>query len=187
MIKNALVQNKKRQWGLIRHARRSSKLQTSCWCETGAELKVLPHRASLPLTCCRAAEQRVSLDFSQETIKRHKDSSPNRNVLTFNTSNNERLCQNAFGWPEAHCWDVTVMRCLWRQEIWIVTHNTGWRPTSCVLDERDTFIRKRLIRFYSVHRIIFLDFFHHHDKMEVSMKNKTLHVTFFKWLYVLMG
>lgn len=98
MIKNALVQNKKRQWGLIRHARRSSKLQTSCWCETGAELKVLPHRASLPLTCCRAAEQRVSLDFSQETIKRHKDSSPNRHILTFNTSNNERLCQNWLTW-----------------------------------------------------------------------------------------
>lgn len=158
MIKNALVQNKKRQWGLIRHARRSSKLQTSCWCETEAELKVLPHRASLPLTCCRAAEQRVSLEFLQETIKQHKDSSPNRNDSTFNISNKETVSE--------------CLRLIWGASLGRHSHemlmNIGnmhsdaqhWMTTaaSCVLDERDTLIRKRLFVFW-IHRF-FSWFFH---------------------------
>lgn len=139
MIKNALVQNKKRQWGLIRHARRSSKLQTSCWCETGAELKVLPHRASLPLTCCRAAEQRVSLDFSQETIKQHKDSSPNRNGSTFNISNKERLCQSgALLGRHSHEMLINTGNMDSDAQHWMTA------IASCVIDERGTLLKNNL-------------------------------------------
>lgn len=49
-----------------------SKLQTSCWCETGAELKVFPHRAGVPLAGCRAAEQSAFSGLARKTIKQQQ-------------------------------------------------------------------------------------------------------------------
>lgn len=58
-----------------------SKLQTSCWCETGAELKVFPHRAGVPLAGCRAAEQSAFSGLARKTIKQQQTHSLKRPLL----------------------------------------------------------------------------------------------------------
>lgn len=73
-----------------------SKLQTSCWCETGAELKVFPHRAGVPLAGCRAAEQSAFSGLAQKTIKQQQTHSLIARFYQLKKGNGERDSSRAF-------------------------------------------------------------------------------------------